>query len=89
MPIDPKNPDAFNCTKVPTLTQVINELGSSAQKSDQLKEEGESVTPPCLEPFMQTFRDFLGKSNKSQMQAIRQANKQKAQKGAASGSMDF
>ena len=73
MPIDPKNPDAFDCTRVPTLTQVINEIGQ--MQTDQ--EEGGSTTPPCLEPFMRTFKTFLEVSRKQNIAAIRQANKAK------------
>ena len=53
VPIDPKNPDAFNCERVPTLTTVINEIGSGQ------REVGQSTTTPSLEPFMRTFKEFL------------------------------
>ena len=58
VPIDPRQPDAFDCENVPTLTQVINEMGQMSA-SERQQEEGESTTPPCLEPFMRTFKDFL------------------------------
>ena len=58
VPIDAKAPDSFNCEEVPTLTQVINEIGSMpANQKNQ--EEGESTTTPCLEPYMRTFKEFL------------------------------
>ena len=51
VPIDPQRPDDFNCEQVPTLTSVYNEIGSMS--ADQRKlEEGESTTPPGLEPYM-------------------------------------
>ena len=78
VPINPRNPDAFDCTAVPTLTQVINEMGSMAA-NQRTREEGDSTTPPCLEPFMQTFRDFLEAQRRSQVEAVRQANRERAQ----------
>ena len=78
MPIDPRRPDAFDCTRVPTLTQVINEMGA-INTSDRRREEGDSTTPPCLEPFMQTFRDFLEAQRRSQIEAVRQANRERQQ----------
>ena len=58
MPIDPKKPDAFKCDDVPTLTSVINEIGNQSNSTRKF-EEGDSLTPECLEPFMATFRSFL------------------------------
>lgn len=63
VPIDPKNPDDFDCTNVPTLTSVIREMGQMSASQKKL-EDGESTTPPCLEPFMQTFRQFLDQSRR-------------------------
>jgi len=44
IPLDPQNMDNFKVNEVPTLTQVINEMGSL----DKHVEDGDSVTPPCL-----------------------------------------
>lgn len=75
VPIDATKPDDFNCEKVPTLTSVINELGEA-----QLgKEEGDSVTPPCLVPFMKTFKTFL---RKSAVQSAKENNKQEGESEA-------
>ena len=85
VPIDPKRPDAFKVSEVPTLTQCINEIGA---KSNQVKhEDGDSLTPQCLEPFMATFRSFLKGCDKDRMLNQQAANKEKAQNG--SGGMDF
>ena len=78
MPIDPKHPDAFDCTNVPTLTKVINEIGSMPA-NQRVKEEGDSFTPPCLEPYMATFRNFLEQQRKQQITDLSKANKAKAQ----------
>jgi len=43
---------------VPTLTSVINEIGSMPAAQRQ-NEEGLSTTPPCLGPYMNTFKEFL------------------------------
>ena len=59
VPIDPRRPDDFKCNEVPTLTQAITELGEIGKDVDVLKEEGDSITPPCLQPYMKTFKDFL------------------------------
>ena len=77
MPIDPQNPDAFDCTRVPTLTQVIDEIGQISA-GDRTHEEGESITPPCLTPFMDTFKSFLETSRRQNIAALKQANKAKA-----------
>ena len=60
VPIDATKPDDFNCEEVPTLTSVINELAEAQLVGST--EEGDSVTPPCLVPFMKTFKTFLRKS---------------------------
>ena len=89
MPIDPKQPDAFNCEQVPTLTQVINEIGQMRADQRQ-KEDGDSTTPPCLEPFMATFRDFLESARRQQLADLKTANRARAAGAAAQGnSMDF
>ena len=77
VPIDPKKPNEFNCENVPTLTQVIREIGSMPANQRQ-QEEGDSTTPPCLEPFMRTFKEFLGGNKKQNLQYIKQANKDRA-----------
>lgn len=88
VPIDPKRPDDFDCSRVPTLTQVINEMGTmSADK--RTREEGDSLTPPCLEPFMATFKEFLETSRKLQINSIKEANKAKQSASAAATNMDF
>jgi hypothetical protein len=51
---------------VPTLTSVINELGSGATQ----KEEGGSVTPNCLVPYMATFHNFLKTIDSKRIKAI-------------------
>jgi len=70
VPIDPKNPDAFDCENVPTLTQVIREIGSLPANQRQ-NEEGSSTTTPSLEPFMRTFKEFLGEIKKQNINNIR------------------
>ena len=72
VPIDPKRPDDFKCNEVPTLTMVINELGhyKSKEDVDKMKEDGESITPPCMQPFMKTFKEFLKVSNRKQIQEL-------------------
>ena len=64
VPIDPRRPDNFKCKEVPTLTMVINELGELGKDIESLKEEGGSVTPPCMQPYMKTFKEFL-KANRT------------------------
>ncbi len=92
VPINPKAPDDFNCQEVPTLTTVINEMGQipAAQRK---QEDGDSITTPSLEPFMQTFKEFLEASRQQSIAHIKQQNKEKAaaaQGAAAAGnSMDF
>ena len=92
VPINPKAPDDFNCQEVPTLTTVINEMGQipPAQRN---QEDGDSITTPSLEPFMQTFKEFLEASRQQSIAHIKQQNKEKAAAaqgaGAAGNSMDF
>lgn len=52
VPIDPARPEDFKCNDVPTLTKVIQELGSVGKDAEALKEDGQTVTPPCLQPSM-------------------------------------
>lgn len=82
VPINPKRPDDFNCTAVPTLTTVINEMGTLAP-AQRNQEDGESTTTPSLEPYMATFREFLEASRRQSIASLKQANKEKA---AAAGS---
>jgi DNA primase small subunit len=64
VPIDPRRPDDFKCDDVPTLTMVINELGEIGKDAETLKEDGDSVTTPCMQPFMKTFKEFLKASQR-------------------------
>jgi len=82
VPIDPKRPDDFDCTRVPTLTSVINEIGELSA-DQRVLEEGDSITPPCLEPFMRIFKEFLERSRKQNIASLKKANKAKA--AAAAG----
>ena len=77
VPIDPKRPDDFIVSQVPTLTRVINEIGAQANKQ-RTHEEGDSLTPECLEPFMATFRSFLKGCEMKRIQALKEANAEKA-----------
>lgn len=55
VPFDPNNVQNFKLSEVPTLTQVINELGTlppSSVKSDHAQ-------LPCLEPYIQLFRKHI------------------------------
>jgi len=54
VPIDPTRPHDFYVSKVPTLTECINELG----QNKFLKEE-EIAVPQCLQPYMSYFKTFL------------------------------
>jgi hypothetical protein len=74
VPIDSKKPDEFKVEEVPTLTQVINELGTLQTHA---KEEGDSVTPHCLEPYMATYRSFLKSCDARRIKEIQAANKAK------------
>ena len=78
VPIDPKKPDEFIVSQVPTLTQVINEIGAQTA-AQRTHEEGDSLTPQCLESYMATFRSFLRGMESKRIQALREANAEKAQ----------
>jgi DNA primase small subunit len=73
VPIDSTRPDDFKVSQVPTLTQVINELGGCLS----MKEDGESITPPCIEPYMATFRTFLKKCEDKRIKELQKDNKSK------------
>lgn len=66
VPIDPRDLDAFKVMEVPTLTSVINELGLG----NNAREDGGSVTPPCLAPYMETFHYFLKTIDNKRIKAI-------------------
>ena len=75
VPIDPKAPEDFIVAEVPTLTSVINELGGGKAMQMQ-KEEGGSNTPPCLQPYMAVFHQFL-KQNSQKNVKLAQKEAQK------------
>jgi len=66
VPIDPRDPEAFKVSKVPTLTSVINELGQGQNN----REDGGSSTPQCLVPYMETFHNFLKTIDSKRIKAI-------------------
>lgn len=60
VPFDPANVQNFKLANVPTLTMVINELGSNqGQKND---ESSGSVVVPCLEPYIGIFKKHIRSS---------------------------
>ena len=73
VPINPMRPDDFNVSQVPTLTQCINEMGDKVSQS-RTHEEGDSLTPQCLEPYMATFRNFLKGCEQKRFAALKEAN---------------
>ena len=60
VPFDPNNFQNFILDQVPTLTQVINQLGSRKQNVDNSVSEPESL--PCLEPYIQIFKKHISQS---------------------------
>ena len=42
-----------------------------------MKEDGESITPPCIEPYMATFRQFLKNTEAKRIRDLQNANKNK------------
>ena len=88
VPVNAKRPDDFVVHEVPTLTMVINELGS-AGASDMAKEDGDSLTPDCLRPYMETFKNFLRNCEKKSLEELKAKNLAKKQKGGDDTMMDF
>ena len=81
VPIDPTKPHEFIVTRVPTLTDCINELGQGKVSN---KEDGEVSTPQCLQPYMRYFQQFLKNLD---LKRIRDLQKNKPQ--ASEGMIDF
>lgn len=88
VPINPNRPDDFKCNDVPTLTQVIRELGTIGKDAESHKEEGETVTPPVLRPYMVIFKDFLKGIQKSQVSEQQKQGKAAAA-SAGNNNIDF
>ena len=42
-----------------------------------MKEDGDSITPPCIEPYMATFRLFLKNTEDKRIRDLQKANKNK------------
>jgi hypothetical protein len=42
-----------------------------------MKEEGDSITPPCIEPYMATFRLFLKNTEEKRIRDLQKTNKNK------------
>jgi DNA primase small subunit len=82
VPINYKQAGEFDPQTVPTLTTVINEIGSQQARVD--KEEGDSLTPESLRPYMETFKAFLKSIEKKGLDDQKAAIKSKA-----SEKMDF
>ena len=55
VPFDPERVDRFDVNTVPTLTQVINDLGKGEENL------------PCMEAPLMIFKNFLKKLNKDQI----------------------
>ena len=72
VPINYKQAGDFDPARVPTLTMVINQMGQS--DAANTKEDGGSITPECLRPYMDTFKTFLRNVEKKgfeDMKAVR------------------
>ena len=39
-----------------------------------MKEDGDSITPPCIEPYMATFRLFLKNTEQKRIRDLQKAN---------------
>lgn len=85
VPINHKQAGDFNPQTVPTLTTVINEMGSSKVASE--KEDGDSITPESLRPYMETFKNFLRSIERKSIEELKIQNKSKA--AAESDKIDF
>ena len=86
VPLDPKNPDDFKVDEVPTLTQVINELGASKNTN---REEGDSITPACLAGPMTTFKAFLKSCEGKRIKEIQASSKNIKKSEGTSNNVDF
>jgi len=67
VPINYAQADIFDPQTVPTLTTVINEIG----QGQVVKEDGDSVTPQSLIPYMNTFKTFLRNIEKKAIEESR------------------
>lgn len=74
VPIDPTKPNEFQVSKVPTLTECINELGQGKTTATG-KEEGEVAVPQCLLPYMRHFTTFLRALEQKRIRELQKANK--------------
>ena len=87
MPVDHRKPDEFQVSKVPTLTDCINELGSGkVQKLS--KEDGDIDIPESLAPYMRYFRAFLQDCERKNIRELQRLNKA-SQQQAPSGEVNF
>jgi len=59
VPFDPNNVHNFKLAEVPTLTMVINELGTLKTDEKQIDAATGSMTLPCMEPYINLFKKHI------------------------------
>ena len=67
VPFDPNNVQNFKLAEVPTLTMVINELGSLPPSNVQ----SDHASLPCLEPYIHLFRKHIKACTLKQERSLR------------------
>jgi len=53
-----------------------------------MKEDGDSITPPCIEPYMATFRLFLKNTEDKRIRDLQKANTKEKEKAKKTNSED-
>jgi len=74
VPFDPQNVQNFRLAEVPTLSQVIKELGERQGESAQ-DEEG-CANLPCLQPYVELFKKHIRKCTIKQQKKEAQEEKE-------------
>ena len=59
VPFDAANVHNFKLAEVPTLTMVINELGTYKPKAGVEGDESKTAVVPCLEPYINIFKKHI------------------------------
>jgi hypothetical protein len=59
VPFDPKEVHKFKVDDVPTLTSVINDLGTRRGPSNSIADKGTASGLPSMEVATKVFRNFL------------------------------
>jgi len=81
VPFDPNNYQNFKLSEVPTLTTVINELGTLRQSAENNEDNtgAQGAQLPSFEPYVKFFRKHIKKCHASE---LKEAAKSENEAGA-------